>query len=255
MAHAQFERPALTAAMAPLEIRPDGEWRGSLGAGFSATSGNTNSLGGNLSLDAVRATDSNKLTVFGQALYSQNRKDGVTVKTADQWRLGGRHDWGRKDSAAYVFGSASAESDAMRQLDLRATVGTGIGYRVVREADLSFEVFGGVGYRGDRYLPPGSTVDGQLVDSYDAMELTLGEESAARLSSNTTWLQRLMLFPNLSDGREYRAVFETVLAVAMTRHLNLTVSLVDRYDSQAVSPLRHNDLLFFTGVNLRYGAR
>lgn len=253
-ARAQFERPVLTAAIAPLEIRPDGAWRGTLGAGLSATAGNTESVGANLSLDAVRATDSNKLTIFGQALYAESHKDGVTTKTADQWRLGGRHDWGRKDSSAYLFGSATFERDAMRQLELRSAVGTGVGYRLLREPERSFEVFGGMGYRGDRYTDPGSVVDGRLVSHYETLELMLGEESARRLSSSTTWQQRLMLFPNLSSGGEYRASFETVLSVAMTSNLSLTLSLVDRYDSQAATPLKHNDLLVFTGINVRYGA-
>ncbi len=254
-AHAQFQRPALTASIAPLEIRPDGAWRGTLGAGFSAARGNTNSLGASLSLDAVRATNEDKLSLFGQVLYAESEKDGSSVTTADQWRLGGRHDWGQKDSRFYLFGSGSFERDTMRQLELRTTVGAGLGYRFLREPDRSFEVFSGLGYRGDRYRSPGSLVEGRLVDRYESLELMLGEESARRLSSSTTWQQRLMVFPNLSTNGAFRATFESVLSVAMSRNLNLTVSVIDRYDNQAAAPLKKNDLLIFTGINLRYGAR
>jgi putative salt-induced outer membrane protein len=252
---AQFHRPALTASIAPLEIRPDGAWRGTLGAGFSATAGNTRSLGANLSLDAVRATNDNKLSLFGQVLYAQSEQDGESVKTADQWRLGGRHDWGRKDSQAYLFGSSTIERDTMRQLELRTTLGAGVGYRLRREPDLSFEVFSGLGYRGDRYQSPGSLVEGRLVSRYESVELMLGEESAHKINGNTTWQQRLMVFPNLSNPGTFRATFESVVSVAMSRNLNLSVSLIDRYDSQAAAPLKKNDVLIFTGINLRYGAR
>jgi putative salt-induced outer membrane protein len=254
-AHAQFQRPALTASMAPLEIRPDGAWRGTLGAGFSATAGNTQSFGANLSLDAVRATNDNKLSVFGQVLYAESEQDGRSVTTADQWRLGGRHDWGQQNSQAYLFGSSTIERDAMRQLELRTTAGAGVGYRLRREPELSFEIFSGLGYRSDRYQSPGSLVEGRLVTRYESAELMLGEESAHKITGNTTWQQRLMVFPNLSNPGEFRATFETVVSVAMSRNLNLTVSLIDRYDSQATSPLKKNDLLIFTGINLRFGAR
>jgi putative salt-induced outer membrane protein len=252
---AQFHRLALTASIAPLEIRPDGAWRGTLGAGFSATAGNTQSLGANLSLDAVRATNDNKLSLFGQVLYAEREQDGDSVKTADQWRLGGRHDWGQKDSKAYLFGSSTIERDTMRQLELRATPGAGVGYRLRREPELSFEIFSGLGYRGDRFQSPGSLVEGRLVSRYESVELMLGEESAHKINGNTTWQQRLMVFPNLSNRGTFRATFESVVSVAMSRNLNLTVSLIDRYDSQAAAPLKKNDVLVFTGINLRYGAR
>jgi putative salt-induced outer membrane protein YdiY len=254
-AHAQFQRPALTASIARLEIRPDGAWRGTLGAGFSAARGNTNSLGADLSLDAVRATNEDKLSLFGQVLYAESEKDGSSVTTADQWRLGRRQDWGQKDSQFYLFGSGTVERDTMRQLDLRTTVGAGVGYRLLREPDRSFEVFSGLGYRGDRYRPPGSLVEGRLVDRAESLELMLGEESARRLTGNTSWQQRLMVFPHLSTSGAFRLTFESVLSVAMSRNLNLTVSLIDRYDSQAAVPLKKNDLLILTGINLRYGAR
>jgi hypothetical protein len=148
-----------------------------------------------------------------------------------------RHDWGQKDSPVYLVGSSSIVRDTMRQLELRTTVGAGLGYR------------------GDRYRSPGSLIEGQVLGRYESVELMLSEESARRLSSNTSWQQRPMVFPNLSTSGAFRATFESVLSVAMSRNLNLTLSLIDRYDSQATAPLKKNDVLIFTGIKLQYGAR
>jgi putative salt-induced outer membrane protein len=125
-----------------------------------------------------------------------------------------RHDWGQKDSPVYLFGSSSIERDTICQLELRTTVGAGLGYL------------------SDRYRSPGSLVEGQVLGRYESVELMLSEESAHRLSSNTSWQQRPMVFPNLSTSGAFRATFESVLSVAMSRNLNLIVSLIDRYDSR-----------------------
>jgi hypothetical protein len=45
-----------------------------------------------------------------------------------------RQDWGQKDSLVCLFGSSSLERDTMRQLELRTTVGAGLGYRLLQSA-------------------------------------------------------------------------------------------------------------------------
>jgi putative salt-induced outer membrane protein len=251
---AQFDRPALSSAPVPLEIKPDGKWRGLLGAGLTASSGNTRSIGLNLLGDGVRATDSSRLSLSSQVLYGQSVIDGKRTRTADQWRAGARHDWSGPDAPLYFFTNGGAERDPLRQLALRAVAGAGLGYRNVRGPDERFEVFGGLGWRTDRFTGPGSNINGELRTRYDTAELQIGEESSHRLSDNTTWRQRITLFPNLRAGGELRAVFESVLSVSMSRNLVLTVSLSDRYDTQATAPIKRNDVLLYTGINLRVGA-
>ncbi len=134
-AAAQFDRPALSSAPVPLEIKPDGKWRGLLGAGLTATSGNTRSIGLNLLGDGVRATDSSRLSLSSQVLYGESVIDGRRTRTADQWRAGARHDWSGPDAPLYFFTNGGAERDSLRQLALRAVAGAGLGYRHVRSPD------------------------------------------------------------------------------------------------------------------------
>jgi putative salt-induced outer membrane protein len=252
---AQFERPALAAAPMPLEVKPDGQWRGLLGAGVTASGGNTQSLGLNLVGDLVRATDSSRLSLSTRALYGESEVNGERTTTADQWRINARNDWSRPNAPRYFFANASAERDPLRQLALRSAAGVGLGYRRVAGPDDRWEVFGGFGWRADRFTGVGSVIQGELRTHYDTAELLLGEESAHRLGENTVWQQRVMLFPSLKAGGDFRVVAESVLSVSMSRNLVLTVSLSDRFDSQATAPVKKNDLLFFTGINLRVGAR
>lgn len=254
-AAAQFERPALAAAPMPLEVKPDGKWRGLLGAGLTASGGNTQSLGLNLVGDLVRATDSSRLSLSTRALYGESEVDGERTTTADQWRVGARHDWSRPNAPMYLFANGSVERDPLRQLAMRSAAGVGLGYRRVAGPDDRWEVFGGFGWRADRFTGMGSMIDGELRSHYDTAEMLLGEESAHRLGENTVWQQRVMLFPSLKRGGDFRVVAESVLSVSMSRNLVLTVSLSDRFDSQATEPVKKNDLLFFTGINLRVGAR
>ena len=102
-------------------------------------------------------------------------------------------------------------------------------------------------------LQQNSHLETCVVDS--SPELILGEESTHRLTETTSFRQRLVLFPNLRDTGEYRAIFDAGLAVAMNKTMNLTLSFQDRYDSLATSPAKQNDTLFIAGVNVKFGAQ
>ena len=67
-------------------------WRYTLGAGGSFSSGNSSSRSLNLTVDAVKESEKDKLTLTGRALYSEDT--GET--TADQVSAGARYDWSER---------------------------------------------------------------------------------------------------------------------------------------------------------------
>jgi hypothetical protein len=75
-------------AHAQATVKPDGQFRATVGVGASFPSGDTESSNLSLNADAVRATAQDKLSLYGMALYP--RSAGVT--TGEQARLGGRYD-------------------------------------------------------------------------------------------------------------------------------------------------------------------
>lgn len=240
--------------------KEDGQWRGAFAAGLAIASGNTKSTNFNASIDMLRATKEDKITLFLTSLYGTRDVDGEKEKTANLTRGGGRYDWNLSDRT-FVFGLLEAEQDKIQRLDSRYVGGAGFGYKVIKEKDTSFDLFGGVTGRRDtvsvtvvRPLPlPATTVEEKITTS--STELLLGEESNHKLSDSVSFKQKLTLYPNLKASGEYRAQFDSGLVVAIAKGINLQLTLSDRYNSQAEPGTKKNDLLFLTGINIALGAK
>ena len=67
-------------AFAQTSPKPDGLWRGSLGAGATATSGNNDSITYTLNADAVKQTQTDKLSGYLQAIYGRRRATGGFIR-------------------------------------------------------------------------------------------------------------------------------------------------------------------------------
>ncbi len=235
------------------DVPLDGQWRGDGGAALSESSGNTNSSSLILTAASTRQTADDKLSIHGQMLESRAQSNGVTNTTANQWLAGTRYD-DNISTSMFGFGGLDFNHDAIKDLSLRSVISTGLGYHFVKTADAYWDVYGGADYRVDQYGGVGVSVNNQIVTRFNATELMLGEESSNKLSDSTSFKQSLVLNPNLSVGGAVRATFQAGLSVAMSKTLSLNVTLQDRYDSLTESPLKKNDILFFTGINVKFGS-
>ncbi len=231
---------------AQVTLKPDGVWRYLFTAGANLSSGNNESTTLNLSGDAARVTDYDKLTVTGQVAHASN--NGNT--TTERYSLGSQYN--RDFNPRWFgFGSGDVLRDELANIDMRYSVAGGVGHHLIKRDGLTFDVSGGLGYTNDQFVTP-RFVNGAVRDEYGRMELVLAEESNHRISQSTTFRQRLALYPNLRDSGDYRASLDTNISVAMTRSMNLTAGLTYRYNSDPGIPgLKKGDLAFVTGVSYR----
>lgn len=226
--------------------KADGQWRGSIGAGATVSTGNTRSTSANLNAEALRLTNVDKWRLYGTALYGENNG----TQSANLLRAGARYDYDLTPRI-FAFGGIDTERDKIGNLKYRLAPSVGAGYHVIKSAATTFDVFAGVGYVQDKFYRP-VTIDGTLRSDYGRAELLLGEESTHKISSTTSLRQRFVLYPNLDNTGEYRSVFDAGLAVAMTNSLSLTVGLVNRYNSDPGPGVKKSDTLFVTGVAMKF---
>lgn len=223
-------------------LKMDGQWRGSVGAGASVSSGNSKSTSVNINGEMVRLTQDDKARVYLTSLYGKNNG----VESANLIRGGGRYDYNLTPQV-FGFGGIDLERDKIANLKLRVAPGAGLGYHLIKTDNTTFDVFGGVGYVRDSFYRP-VLVGGAVRENYGRAELLLGEESNHKLTDSTTFRQRLVVYPNLKDHGEYRGVFDAGLAVAMSSKLSLTLGLVSRYNSDPGPGIKKTDTLFVTGI-------
>jgi putative salt-induced outer membrane protein YdiY len=232
-------------SFAQVTVKDDGQWRALFTAGASLSSGNSDSTTVNLSGEAVKATKTDKLSINGRALYLKNDDD-----QAEQRYAFGTHYQRDINERIFGFGQFDALKDEPSNLSSRLSVGTGLGYHVIKQDNVTWDVSTGVGYTRERYVEP-SVIDGVARDRYANTELLFAEESNHKISDNTTLKQRLAYLPDLRNSGEYRATFDGGISVAMTKRFSLTATVQHRYDSNPGDGLKKNDTLFITGVSYR----
>jgi putative salt-induced outer membrane protein YdiY len=233
-------------ARAQAVVKPDGQWRAALGLGASLSSGNSDASNLSVTGDAVRATDSDKTSLYGNLQYA--RSQGVT--TAEQVRLGGRQDHDLSPRV-FAFGGLDFERNKFANLKLRSQLTGGLGLHVLKSPTTTFDIFGGAGYTSDKYIEA-ALIDDETRTSYGYASLLLGEESTHQLTETTSFKQRLTVVPNLRHRGEFRANWDAGLAVAMTQTLNLTVGAKVAHNSEPGPGRKKTDTLLTTGITVNF---
>lgn len=217
--------------------KPDGEWRGALGAGFTASSGNTNSVTFSVNGDAVRQTATDKMNGYVQVAYGRSDEDGESKRTSDLIRAGAKYDHDI-DERAFGFGALDLERNKLIDLNLRSVVAGGLGYHVVKREEFTFDVSSGPAYNRERYT----------TETREAAEWLFAEESTHAFTPTFSFKQRLAFYLNLKDGGEFRTVFDAGVVLKVTDRWNATATLNYRYQSNPLAGVEKDDLLFVTGL-------
>ena len=217
--------------------KPDGLWRGALGAGITATAGNTDSITYAINGDAVNQTPYDKMSGYIQAVYGRREAVGGTERTSDLVRAGGLYnrDWNER---TFGFGSFDLERNRIIDLNLRSVVAGGVGYHVIKREELTFDVSTGPAYNREQYT----------TQTREAVEWLFAEESTHALTSMISFRQKLAFYPNLTKRGEYRFGLDAGLVFKINNRWNATMTLNDRYQSNPLPGVKHNDLLFVTGL-------
>lgn len=251
---------ASTAAFAN-PAKDDGQWRGSLSSSLALASGNTQSTNFSIGADGVKATKEDKLSVFLTSLYGTRKVGNVEEKTANRTRGGLRYDWNLSDRT-FVFGLLEAEQDKIADLDSRLVAGGGFGYKVIKEKETTFDIFGGVNYKQDKNTvtqlvraTPLPALFRDVTVTSNSTELLLGEESSHKLSDSTSFKQKLTVYPNMTDSGKYRAQFDAGFVTSIASGISFQVTLSNRYNSAVAVGVKKSDTLLLTGINIALGAK
>ncbi len=220
---------------------PDGLWHGDVAVGGAFASGNTNSKTLTGTADGVRATATDKISLFGNVNYGRNRVDGVETTTADQVRAGARYDYNLSDTT-FVFGGGDGETNKAAGLDSRLDLDTGLGIKLIQDAATTFDIYGGLGYSHAKF------VDGTSGKGATAL---LGEESTTRLSDSTTFKQKAEFHPGAHDIGNL-ATLDAGLATAISGGWTLNTGLSVRSASKVPAGLKKTDSLLTVGFGYKF---
>jgi putative salt-induced outer membrane protein len=205
-----------------------------------------------LNADLVRASDHDKIAFGGLINHARGTdENGVRVTTADKSSLFGQYD---RDIVPrwFGFGRLAFDRDALIDLDSRAAVTAGVGFRVIDEPENAFTLLGGLGYTTERYSTL-QTIAGETDTRFDRPSAFLAEESAHKLTPTTSLKQRLEAAPALDGSGAVLWKFNANLDVAINSSLSVSVGVIDTYNTEPPEGAVKNDLTLFTGINVKFG--
>lgn len=208
-------------------------WKGHLDAKYSESDGNTELRNIEFQAEAVRTTKVDRLRLNA---YTNNASNG-NVKTAQR-------SWGdvRLDLFLprdfFYFVQGRLETDELQSLDLRTTIGAGIG-KTWRGPD-EFELDFGLGFSFVR-----EAFNNNTDNSEGTLLLTLDIDR--RLAPNLFFEMRNIAYPNIADS-EFRLTSQTNLKSKISSDLSFLVGFLQKYDSTPLAGIRKSDYTITTGL-------
>jgi len=226
-------------------------WSGVLDTGLSLTRGNSESTTYTLAGKAARVTAKDKIGVYATAIYAKDNTTPPERTTAHAIRGGVRFDLNLTPKL-FVFGLTDFEYDEFQNLDLRNSIGGGLGYYLIKNERIQFDVFGGGTFLQEYFSVPINPAVSPAT-SRKSGEIIVGEELAAKIGSKLTLSERFAIYPNLSESGQYRFTFDTTAAIKLKSWLSWQSTFSDYYISNPVPGKKTNDILLASGLRLQFG--
>ncbi len=216
---------------------PDGQWHGNANLSFSTSSGNTNSSTFFAAVDEVRITAADKWSTYASSLYGSSNG----VKNNDKTRVSARYDYNLLPEL-FGFGLGELERDSLANLQLRTSLGGGLGYHLIQTDATTFDAFSGLSYsKANMIIGPDTS----------GVELLLGEELTHKFTNTVRAKQKWLLFPSLQNSPHYRSIFDAGLVVDISSTIGLSVGLQNKYSSDVPSGVKNSDTFLLTGLNFK----
>ncbi len=220
-------------------IRSPDVWDGSFAFGLNGTSGNSENVDINVSVDAKREDDVATTELFLTYFYSQNQ----IATTTDRVFVRGRQERKLKDPNFNWYYSGTYEWDRFQGFDYRVALHTGLGILLYEFDDRFLKSRVGAG---------ASREFGGVMDDW-IPELQFGVDWERHLTERTRLFATTELFPNIEDFSDYRVNtrtgFETVLDPEIG--MSLRAFVFNRYISMPDPGFQSNDVDY--GLSLAFG--
>ena len=234
-------------------------WSGLIDSGLALTRGNSETASYTVAMKAVRETPRDKLTVYGNYIFTNNSSIPPAVTTANALDAGIRGDL-NISPRGFVFALADFQTNELQHLDLRKVFGGGVGYHVFKTPNTVLDIFVGATYDRDTFgsyqltnptPPPAFTIVPAIVK--DSGEGLVGEEFDKKFLKRSTLTESFSFYPNLTSTGDYRFQLDSNIATQLNSWLSWHVTLSDRYISYPPMGLKADDLLLSTGLRVSWG--
>jgi hypothetical protein len=224
-------------------------WAGTGTIGFAGTAGNAKTSTFTIGINAARATNTGKTTLYFNSIKASSRTNGVNADTAEAVRGGVGYSRNlNKKIFLNVFNDY--EYDKFQSLDLRVVLGGGAGYNVWKTERSTLSAVGGIDWNHEKFDPAPLPKF-----SRSSSEFYWGDDYALKLSARSSLTQVFRMFDNLTDSGQYRVNFDLGGNTQVFKWLSWNLAFSDRYLSNPAVGRRKNDVLYTTGFGINFARK
>ena len=219
-------------------------WTGTGTLGLAGTAGNAEALTFTLGANAARTTNTDKATLYFNAIKASALVDGKNAETAKAIRGGWAYNHNLDATRIFVGVFNDYEYDRFQSLNLRFVFGGNAGYHVWKTAKSQLDALAGFDYNHASYFGPDTTT------SFG--EFTFGDDYNLKINGNTSLVQSARFFDDMADTGAYRLNLDLGASTKISKWLTWNVTLSDRYNAKPVAGRKTNDLLYSTGIGVTF---
>ena len=225
---------ALTSGLALAADEKEPAWKGEVGAGYIATTGNSDTSKINVKAEGTLEKEKWRHYIKATALNSDS--NGVT--DAEKYFISGKSDYTYKENS-YVFGRADYETDKFSGFEYQYTVTAGIGHRYLKDyPSMTLDADAGIGFKG-----------------FEAEGQSSETEALGRFAAKYIWGFREKSNFNQELSAEFAESFDvyksiTGLTLQIMGSFALGVSYTVKYTSKVLPGFEKTDTE--TTINLLY---
>jgi putative salt-induced outer membrane protein YdiY len=225
-------------------INPSEQLTGSIVVGGLITRGNSDTDQLSVSADAVRRTESDRITLTGGYYFGRQRDQSTGDKstTTDNWFAGGKYDY-FLDERLYAFGGLRVEKDRIANLDLRITPSAGLGYQWVEGPALNFNTEAGLAYVHESYTHDGT-------DDHIAGRLAYHVDT--QVNDKVSLFHTLVYLPSLERLDDYNLIADAGVRATLTEQMFTEFKLQWNYDATPAPRASRSDLRYILGVGWKF---
>jgi putative salt-induced outer membrane protein len=234
-------------------------WTGGANVGFSLARGNSETTNLALAVNAIHATVDDKISVYLSSIDTNNAL-ATPSTVANLVTAGIRYDHNFRPRL-FAFVGADFMSNALQDLDLRASYGGGLGFHAIKSANTTFDLLAGVNYTHETYSDGPLVIPATVPPTYSSYgvtnkfaALTLGEELMHKAGKTTVIAEKFYFYPDLSSSYsgQYRGEFDLGTVTKISKWLGWQNQFSDIYVSNPPTGTKDNDLILTTGLNFSF---
>jgi hypothetical protein len=144
---------------------------------------------------------------------------------------------------AYCYGEAGGGYDEVRRIDLHYEAGPGVGYHLLREPPLIWNLEGGLNYQSQVRSAGGDV---------DSLYFRAAESLAWKLADRVKLTKSFEFFLNTEDAGMYRFRLDSTLSYSFLQNLSLNLTVLDSYDTDPAPTVDRNEIQFRSSLGITF---